>query len=190
MAASQNKREQYLRENCNATEAELAYIQSIVQLKQPYFGRAIPSSSRPSEILDSWLYHGNWQQANNSTLLDSLSITHIVNATDKTLVDQLREIHHISSKNGRLAELSPFFQSTNEFLDKCHEQGCRVLVHCERGVSRSSTIVLAYLMHHKRWTVAQAFEYLLTRRQQASPNHVLLLQLVRYENELNKTHSE
>jgi protein-tyrosine phosphatase len=65
-----------------------------------------------------------------------------------------------------------------------------VLVHCERSVSRSSTIILAYLMDHKRWTVLQTFEYLLTKRQEASPNHALLLQLVRHEHELAKINGE
>ncbi|UJR16595.1 hypothetical protein I4U23_003495 [Adineta vaga] len=190
MSTLQNKREKFLRETYNATDGELAYIHSIVQLKQPYFGHKTSSNLQPSEILDSWLFQSDWQHANNSPLLDSLSITHIVNVTDKILVDQLREIHHVPSKNGRSAELSQSFQATNTFLDRCHQQGYRVLVHCERGVSRSSTIILAYLMHHKKWNVSQAFEYLLTRRQQASPNHVLLLQLIRYENELTTMNNE
>jgi protein-tyrosine phosphatase len=191
MSTLQNTREKYLRETCEATDAELAYINSIIQLKRPYFGQHHTiSDSHPSEILDSWLFQGKWEQANDSNILQSLSITHIINASERILFDRSRQILHIPSKNGRLAELSKSFAATNAFLDECHQQGYRALVHCERGVSRSSTIILAYLMYHKKWTVAQAFEYLLTKRQQASPNHTLLLQLVRYENELTKANDE
>jgi protein-tyrosine phosphatase len=186
MSAWGNTRENYIRETCGATDAEVTYIDSIIQLKRVYLRRIPPSDSHPSKILDSWLFQGTWEQANDSTILESLAITHIVNVTDRILSNQSRQMLHIRSKNGRLAELSTSFHETNAFLDTCHQQGNRVLVHCERGVSRSSTIILAYLMHHKKWTVAQAFEYLLTKRQKASPNHVLLLQLIRYENEFNK----
>ena len=190
MSTLQNNREKYLRETCGATDAELSYINSIKQLKRPYFNLPTPSYSQPSEILDSWLFQGDWKHANDSTILESLSITHIINVTDKTLPEQSRQILHISSKNGRSAELSESFHATNAFLDGCYQQNCRVLVHCERGVSRSSTIILAYLMYHKKWTVLQAFEYLLTKRQHASPNHVLFLQLIRHEHELAKIEGE
>ena len=190
MSTFQNNREKYLREACGATDAELAYIDSIKQLKRPYFRHNTASNSHPSEILNSWLFQGDWRHANDSVLLESLSITHIINVTDRVLSDRSRQILHIPSKNGRLAELSESFHETNAFLDKCREENCRVLVHCERGVSRSSTIILVYLMHYKKWTVLQAFEYLLTKRQEASPNHALLLQLVRHEHQLAKINAE
>jgi hypothetical protein len=190
MCTFRNTREKYLSENRAATDTELEHIKSIIQLKRLYPPQNTASDLPPSEILDSWLYQGNWRQANDSFILELLSITHIINVTDRILVDQSRQILHIPSKNGRLAELSESFHATNAFLDTCYQQGCRVLVHCERGVSRSSTIILAYLMYHKKWTVSQAFEYLLSKRPQASPNHVLLLQLIRYANELAKVNEE
>lgn len=48
-----------------------------------------------------------------------------------------------------------------EAVDVVYQQikkGKRVLVHCQAGVSRSSTVVLAYLMKHHRMTLAQAFD--------------------------------
>jgi len=182
MHAVQSNREKHLREKCHATDDEIAQINSIVQLKKQYFNRPVSSNDQPSEILDSWLFQGDWKHATNPVLLDSLSITHILNVTDQILLDQSRQILHIPSENGRSANLTESFHQSNEFLDRCRTNNRRVLVHCERGVSRSSTIILAYLMYHKMWTVSQAFEYLLTKRQQASPNWVLLLQLIRSEN--------
>ncbi|CAF1335010.1 unnamed protein product [Adineta steineri] len=190
MYTVKNTREKYLQETCRATDAELIYIDSIRQLRRLCPRSDTISNSQPSEILDSWLFQGNWEHANDSKILDSLSITHILNVTDKVLPDQSRQILHIRSKDGRSAELSAAFQETNTFLDTCHQQGGRVLVHCERGVSRSSTIILAFLMHHKKWTVPQAFEYLLTKRHEAIPNYALILQLVRYEHDLTKINNE
>jgi protein-tyrosine phosphatase len=187
MSGLRSTREKYLREKHGATDTEMAYINSVLQLKHGLTREETTSYRQPSDILDSWLHQGNWEQANDSVLLNRLSITYIVNATDRTLFDPSRQVLQIASKDGVNADLSQSFDTTNSFLDKCHEENCRAFVHCNRGVSRSSTIVLAYLMYCKKWSLSQAYEYLLTKRPHASPNAVLLLQLVRYENDLLKS---
>ncbi|CAF1197495.1 unnamed protein product [Adineta steineri] len=164
MSTLQNKREKRLREKGEATDTEIVYVNSMIQLKKQHSHRVTALHQQASDILDSWLFQGNWQHANDLVNLKSLSITHIINVTDKVLSNQSQQILHIP--NGR------------------------ALVHCQRGVSRSSTIVIAYLMHYNKWTVLQAYDYLLARRPEASPNLVLLLQLARYEKELIKANDE
>jgi hypothetical protein len=81
MLTLRNNREKRLRETYGATDAELEYIRSIIQLKWQHPRLETILHQQPSEILDSWLFQGNWEQANNSVILESLSITHIVNVT-------------------------------------------------------------------------------------------------------------
>ena len=38
------------------------------------------------------------------------------------------------------------FKETNQFIHEAHAEGVRLLVHCNAGVSRSTTVVVAYLM--------------------------------------------
>lgn len=185
-----NTREKYIRDTFQATDAEVAYIHSLKQLRRSYPCSNSTCNAQPSDILDSWLFQGGWKHATDPTILQSLSITHIINVTESILPEQSQEILHIPTKNGRLAELSKCFDTTNRFLDACYQHGHRVLVHCERGVSRSSTIVLAYLIHHKKWTVLQAYEYLLTKRPEAAPNYALLLQLIRQEHTSTHANNE
>ncbi len=52
------------------------------------------------------------------------------------------------------------------------------------GVSRSATIVLAYLMKYHHNTLKEAFYFLIEKRPQVWPNEGFLLQLLRYETEL------
>ena len=59
-----------------------------------------------------------------------------------------------------------------------------LLLRCCLGVSRSATIVLAYLMKYHHRTLKEAFEYLIEKRPQIWPNEGFLLQLIRYETEL------
>ncbi|CAF3933930.1 unnamed protein product [Rotaria sordida] len=52
------------------------------------------------------------------------------------------------------------------------------------GISRSSTIVLAYLLRHHHEDLRKAYDYLVERRCIALPNNGFFLQLIRYENDL------
>jgi protein-tyrosine phosphatase len=52
------------------------------------------------------------------------------------------------------------------------------------GVSRSATIVLAYLMKYHHNTLKEAYLYLAEKRPQICPNEGFLIQLIRYEDEL------
>ncbi len=51
-------------------------------------------------------------------------------------------------------------------------------------MSRSATIVLAYLMKYHHNTLKEAYSYLVEKRPQIWPNEGFLLQLIRYENDL------
>jgi len=43
--------------------------------------------------------------------------------------------------------------------DTVRESSGRVLVHCLAGISRSPTIVIAYVMHHLRLSIDDAYRY-------------------------------
>ncbi|CAF0992839.1 unnamed protein product [Rotaria sordida] len=54
------------------------------------------------------------------------------------------------------------------------------------GISRSSSIVLAYLLRYHHNSLAEAYDYLVERRRFAAPNHAFFLQLIRYEHKLRE----
>ena len=51
-----------------------------------------------------------------------------------------------------------------EFIDLAYKQSGAILVHCGRGISRSSTIAIAYLMRVQKLTFAQAYVVVSERR--------------------------
>lgn len=54
------------------------------------------------------------------------------------------------------------------------------MVHCHAGVSRSATIVCAYLMYKNNWSHEQALNYIREKRYRAKPNVSFLQQLEEY----------
>ena len=47
------------------------------------------------------------------------------------------------------ANLAPYFDRTADKINDVVRRGGKVLVHCMAGISRSSTLCIAYLMKHK-----------------------------------------
>lgn len=59
-----------------------------------------------------------------------------------------------------------------------------MLVHCAKGRSRSSSVVAAFLVASRGCGVAQAIEFVQSRRRIAMPNFGFVLQLEEYANKL------
>lgn len=68
--------------------------------------------------------------------------------------------------------------------DSVKQNGGRVLVHCQAGISRSATICLAYLMHTQRVKLDEAFDFVKQRRQVISPNLAFMGQLLQFETDV------
>ncbi|GAA5838597.1 hypothetical protein JCM9279_003289 [Rhodotorula babjevae] len=91
------------------------------------------------------------------------------------------------------------FQAAFAFLDSAREQGERVLVHCQCGVSRSATVVIAYCMREAARALAEGrdsdelagctgmhdtYSFVKEKSEWVGPNLSLVFQLVAYERTL------
>ncbi|OWM74209.1 dual specificity protein phosphatase 1B-like isoform X2 [Punica granatum] len=82
------------------------------------------------------------------------------------------------------ASIKNHFDECFEFIDEAKRRGGSVLVHCFMGVSRSVTVVVAYLMKKRGMSLSQALEHVKQRRPQASPNIGFIQQLQDFQNSL------
>ncbi|ETE57654.1 Dual specificity protein phosphatase 26, partial [Ophiophagus hannah] len=81
-------------------------------------------------------------------------------------------------------DMSPYFQPAADFIHKAlSKSGGRILVHCAVGVSRSATLVLAYLMIYHRLTLVEAIKTVKDHRG-IIPNRGFLRQLTTLDNSL------
>lgn len=86
---------------------------------------------------------------------------------------------HIYLSDISCENISKYFNETYDFIE--HDV---TLVHCFAGISRSSTIVIAYLMKKYRMTYDQAYTYVKNKRPIIMPNNGFINQLLHYEEDL------
>ncbi|CAD8165215.1 unnamed protein product [Paramecium octaurelia] len=81
-------------------------------------------------------------------------------------------------------DLLQFFDQCLKFIDENLQKG-NVLVHCMAGVSRSASIVIAYIMKTKKLSFRDAFQFVKTKRTIVWPNDGFIEQLKKFEIHLN-----
>ncbi|PWV15188.1 putative dual-specificity protein phosphatase [Trypanosoma cruzi] len=136
----------------------------------------------PTKILD-FLYIGGVRDATNAEFLRRENIVTILNVSREEYwsVDRSIVIHPFAVDDTTEANIQQFFRPTHVILEQVRkayydakQRGAsvcpRALVHCQRGKSRSVTIVLAYLIYRNGWTVAEALQYVTRRRPRVEPN--------------------
>ncbi|KFQ03913.1 Serine/threonine/tyrosine-interacting-like 1, partial [Leptosomus discolor] len=102
----------------------------------------------PVEILPAKLYMGNFKQACDQQIQKDLKIKAQVNISEQP-VTQFAEggkYLHISVPDSLEADLFSSFATVCHFID-AQLAGGAVLVFSSLGISRSSTVTMAYLMH-------------------------------------------
>ena len=66
----------------------------------------------------------------------------------------------------------------------------KILVHCNKGVSRSVSVVVGYLMKYKDMNIEESLAKIRETRPQASPNSAFLKQLEDFDAKLQKERAE
>eukprot|EP01022_Parablepharisma_sp_SALTPOND_P001426 TRINITY_DN106356_c0_g1_i1.p1 TRINITY_DN106356_c0_g1~~TRINITY_DN106356_c0_g1_i1.p1 ORF type:complete len:425 (-),score=18.78 TRINITY_DN106356_c0_g1_i1:880-2154(-) len=94
------------------------------------------------------------------------------------------EYYRIQVEDTLKGNLTPFFLEAIEFIRSHIEKNQGVLLRCAAGVSRSASVVAAYLMKVKQLTRDEAIEYIKRSRPMVSPNPAFLKQLKHFESEL------
>ena len=139
------------------------------------------------------LYLGS-KQANTPSLRASLGFTHVVQisgmpaSTQPTTQEDGTPVHapgrhlYIQLNDHEDASLQPHLTTFKQFMSQCHAHlGHRVLVHCDAGVSRSASLVIAFLMHSQQMTFVDALAHVQRCRPSVSPNRGFLRQLRRLD---------
>lgn len=136
------------------------------------------------DCIEPNLYISNLNAATDLKTLAQYKITHIVTIDTCPLPRLVTDIETIECKYIGLADLPSedllsHFDDTYEFITVGLEKGA-VLVHCLCGVSRSATVVLAYLMRRDGLSVNEALKRVRSQRP-VCPNQGFISQLTLYK---------
>jgi protein-tyrosine phosphatase len=82
--------------------------------------------------------------------------------------------------------ISQHFVECFKFINDNIKNKKNVLVHCHAGISRSSTIVIMYLMVKYKITMQKAYEYVKSKRPIVQPNRGFFAELQRLDKFLEK----
>lgn len=126
--------------------------------------------------------------------LESLNIKFVVNATvelpDTPLPDERPEFLRVPIKDSSSANLSEYFDQVADMIEKTRETSeGRSLVHCVAGVSRSVSLILAYLIKYEKMSLKTAFHHVKSIRPQIRPNMGFFKQLIEYEEKIHGSSS-
>lgn len=146
----------------------------------------------PSQILPC-LYQSSQLCSSNPLVINNLNIHAILNVTMSAPNvfenDPKFNVVYLNCNiqdNGNENIIS-LFEPCIKFINQAKEKGHCVLVHCDQGVSRSSALILAYLMFEFRWSFKTALQFLKERRTIAAPNTGFQTQLLIFEESMNES---
>ncbi|KAG5286727.1 hypothetical protein AALO_G00018110 [Alosa alosa] len=128
------------------------------------------------------LYLGNFKDARDREQLAKHNITHILSIHD-TAAPILQEMTYLCIPAADLPtqNLTQHFKESIMFMHECRLKGEGCLVHCLAGVSRSVTLVVAYIMTVTGLGWQEALAGVRAARPCAGPNQGFQRQLQEFE---------
>lgn len=125
----------------------------------------------------------------NEEKLVQNGITHILTAVlgigSKYSKDKFTTIN-IPVRDVEWEKLYEHFDTAVDFIKECEKSNGKIYVHCMYGVSRSATLVAAFLIKEKGMSAQEAINYLQLKRNQVDPNPGFRKQLELYEQKVRK----
>lgn len=133
------------------------------------------------------LFLGNLTAATDIEWLKETKINYILTADSCPLPRKIQEllpnltIKYIQVTDMPREDLLTHFEDSYEFIDHALQLNDKILIHCYFGVSRSATLVIAYLMKKYKRSFSDTFEEVKGKRRFVEPNAGFLAQLKLYE---------
>lgn len=135
-----------------------------------------------SPIIDDFIYLGNAHISKNKEYLKQIGITHILNLAGKCYFpsDFIYKICHF--KDAIDIDILEKLDSIFNFINDVKNIKGKLFIHCLGGISRSPTIVIAYLIKEHNLKLDDAYVYLKNIKPCIKPNIGFLQQLSTFEN--------
>jgi protein-tyrosine phosphatase len=139
-----------------------------------------------SEIIKNKLYLGDLFDANNKEQIKNKNITSIICVAEGLKIDKPDvKVYRYDFQDDYNCNISLYFDEIGDIIN--NEKV--VLVNCMAGISRSSTVVIAYIMKYLNINLREAFLFVRNKRPFICPNKEFMNYLHEYEFKLFKKNS-
>ena len=193
-----------LKKSCSENYLNNLRIKSIIKLRKPIKQNENNNTinktqnniiSKPKKELKPIInqitekvYLGSLKAAENYEYLLNNKIFNILSLTSDTpkilstkLNQKIIDINDFSNEN-----IIQYFYECIQFIENSN----KVFVHCNKGISRSATIVIAYIMWKNHYNYIDSFFYVKNKRNFISPNEGFIQQLKIFERLLKDNNYE
>ncbi len=140
----------------------------------------IVSSSSVDDLseIEPWLYQTSRDTAYKHELLHAKGINVVVNVMNFDSCPSVRahylelgfQYHHIPMLDCKREDIEQPCQQVAAIFQDARQNNLKVVVHCALGVSRSSVVILAWLISERGYTPEVALKYLQEKRPVIKPN--------------------
>lgn len=145
-----------------------------------------------SEIIPNRLYLSGLGGAESINQINNLKIDTIVSVTDfipfkhsKLELNKKIEFIHFYAEDKESFNIAQYFDKFNKLMDNFPNK--IILIHCLAGMSRSATIVIAYILYKQMaQNVKSAIKFVQNKREWIKPNDGFIVQLKEWDKSLKK----
>lgn len=127
------------------------------------------------------IYLGSDAVAKNREILKQNGITHVLNCVGFVCPEYFKKdlvYKTLWLQDSPSEDITSILYDVFDYFEDVREQGGRVLVHCCQGVSRSTSLVIAYLMWREGRSFEDAFQHVKAARGVTNPNMGFACQLL------------
>ncbi|KAJ4719812.1 protein-tyrosine-phosphatase MKP1-like [Melia azedarach] len=127
------------------------------------------------------IYLGGDAVARDKDILKQNGITHILNCVGFVCPEYFKAdfvYRTLWLQDSPSEDITSILYDAFDYFEDVREKGGRVFVHCCQGVSRSTSLVIAYLMWREGQSFDDAFQYVKAARGIADPNMGFACQLL------------
>ena len=133
-----------------------------------------------NEIIKDFLYISGYKTASTASDLQNMKITNIINCSGDLCENlSFSGVNYLTLniRDNVSENIECLFFKCINYINEAKEKQGRVLIHCYKGVSRSVSILISYLIYLYKWTYDEAFDFVQSKRSIANPNIGFYLQL-------------
>ena len=128
-----------------------------------------------------WL--GNIFSVKEESDLIEKKINTVLTVASDTNLNYSKEITHkiIEANDIPSCKLNLSFEEGADYIEAQRNLGNTIIVHCFAGVSRSTTMIIAYFIKYKKMNYEESIKFIKSKRSIANPNYGFQTQLKKFE---------